>query len=181
MIITLGGTPGSGKSTVAEILGVKLGLKHLSSGDFMRQMAKERGITLQELSLIAEKDSGKIDLEIDERTKRLGREENNFVMDSRLAFHFIPQSFKVFLTVDPKTGAQRIFSHKRSEESSENADEAYAKMMRRRQSEALRYKEYYGINPLDESNYDVVIDTTKIPAEKVAEKIMGVMKRKKVL
>ena len=50
MIITISGTPGSGKSTVAKMIATKLGFKHYSTGDFMRQMAKERGISLEELS-----------------------------------------------------------------------------------------------------------------------------------
>ncbi len=56
MIITISGKAGSGKSTIAKQLAKKLGLKHYSTGDFMRQMAKDKGVSLLELSRIAEKD-----------------------------------------------------------------------------------------------------------------------------
>ena len=56
MIITISGKPGSGKSTVAKRLAAELGLTHVSAGDFMRDMATERGITVLELSAIAEND-----------------------------------------------------------------------------------------------------------------------------
>ena len=53
VIITVSGRPGSGKSTVAKSLAAKLNLDHVSAGDFMREMAAERNITVLELSAIA--------------------------------------------------------------------------------------------------------------------------------
>ena len=74
MIITISGAPGSGKSTVATFLAKALHLQHYSAGQFMRDMAKERGVTLVELQKEAQEDQGKIDKEIDARTKKLGKE-----------------------------------------------------------------------------------------------------------
>ena len=96
MIITVGGKAGAGKSTAAKNIAKKFGLKHYSSGDFMRQLAKERNITLLELSKLAEKD-GSIDTEIDNRQIELGKKEDNFVIDGRLSAYFIPNSIKIFL------------------------------------------------------------------------------------
>jgi cytidylate kinase len=42
MIITIAGTVGSGKSTVGRIIAKRLGLKHYSIGDLMREMAEQR-------------------------------------------------------------------------------------------------------------------------------------------
>src|SRR3989344_6212851 len=105
MIITLAGDIGSGKSTVAKLLAAQLHLKHYSTGDFMREMAIKEGISLLVLSARAENDSS-VDQVLDSRQKRLGEEEKNFVLDARLGWFFIPQSFKVYLKVDPKVGAQ---------------------------------------------------------------------------
>ncbi|PIN81309.1 cytidylate kinase, partial [Candidatus Woesearchaeota archaeon CG10_big_fil_rev_8_21_14_0_10_32_9] len=65
MKITISGNLGSGKSTVAKMLAKDLGYSHYSTGDFMRKMAEERGITLLELGKIAENDSS-IDYELDD-------------------------------------------------------------------------------------------------------------------
>ena len=64
MIITISGKAGSGKSTIAKELAKKLKLKHYSIGDLMRQIAKEKNISLIELSKLAEKDNS-IDKELD--------------------------------------------------------------------------------------------------------------------
>ena len=98
MIITISGALGSGKSTVAKILVQKFNLKHYSTGDFMREIAVKRGITLLELSKLAETDKS-IDEELDERQIKLGEEEDNFIIDARLGWHFIPNSIKIFLDV----------------------------------------------------------------------------------
>lgn len=66
----------------------------------MREMAMEKGMTLMELNTYSETDGGKVDAILDERQKKLGQEKDNFIIDARLAWHFIPQSFKVYLTVD---------------------------------------------------------------------------------
>ena len=115
MIITISGRPGSGKSVVASRVAEELGLDHVSAGDFMREMAAERGISILELSRAAEQRQD-IDREIDARTMRLARERDNFVMDARLGWHFIPDSIKVFLEVDPAVAARRIYEAQRGSE-----------------------------------------------------------------
>ena len=53
MIITISGTPGSGKSTVAQILVKKLGLERLYIGGILRALAKHKGMTIEELTKYA--------------------------------------------------------------------------------------------------------------------------------
>ncbi|MEM4246915.1 MAG: nucleoside monophosphate kinase, partial [Candidatus Woesearchaeota archaeon] len=115
MIITISGTPGSGKSTIAKMLAARLGYKHYSAGDFMRQMAVERGIALDELTRIALKDRS-IDDEIDRRTVMLGKKEDNFVIDSRLGWKFIPNAVKILLTIRQEVAARRVFAQRRPDE-----------------------------------------------------------------
>src|SRR3989338_7586745 len=99
MIITIAGTPGAGKSSVAKLVAKKLKLKHYSTGDYMRQIALKRNISLMELSKIAEKDKT-IDKELDNWQIKSGKTKDNFVIDSRLGFYFIPHSIKVLLLAD---------------------------------------------------------------------------------
>lgn len=186
MIITISGTPGSGKSTVAKAIAKALKLKHFSAGDFMRALAADKGVSLAELSKEAEK-SDKIDKEIDQRNVELFKREDNFVIDSRLAFHFAPKGLKVikiFLTCDTKEAARRIYgdvlSNKRSVESDiktqKDAEKAIASRMK---SEVKRYKKYYGVDYLDDSNYDLVLDTSNISIDGAIGKVLEFVYKKK--
>jgi predicted cytidylate kinase len=175
MIITISGVPGSGKSTVARILAQRLHLKHYSTGDFMREMARKRNISLEELGDLAKIDPS-IDKELDERQIALGKEEDNFIIDGRLSYHFIPHSIKVFIDVDVEEGARRILkdslSGLRKEEQAATLQEMVNAIKKRIAVEQERYRNYYGLNPYDKTQYDIVVDSTHISAEDVAEKIV---------
>lgn len=128
----------------------------------MRELAMERGVSLLDLGREAERDGGEIDRILDERTVELGTNEDNFIIDGRLAFHFIPHSFKIFLTVPPEEAARRIY-HDESRagvESHVSIEDTVNNIAIRRASENQRYKEYYGIDIYDMTKYDLVIDTT---------------------
>jgi cytidylate kinase len=172
LVIAISGRPGSGKSTVARLLASRLSLDHVSAGDFMREMAAERGISVLELSRIAERDEA-IDREIDARSERLGESGRSVVIDSRLAWHFIPHAVKVFLDVTIEVAAERIFGAGRSSEA-ENVDlqSTIEATMERAASESLRYQRYYGIDYLDAGNYDIVIDTSGMDAAAVASALV---------
>ncbi len=174
MIITIAGEAGSGKSTVASLVADKLKYKHYSVGDLMRQIARKRKLTLLEVSRLAEK-SRDIDEELDDMQAGLGKNEDNLVFDSRLGWHFIPDSFKVFLKVDPPEGARRIYSDskRKGEEINRNLKETLENIKKRKASELKRYHEYYDLNPYDPKHYDLVIDTTNSIPEKTAEKILA--------
>ncbi len=181
MIITISGTPGSGKSTVAKEVAKRLKLRHFSAGDFMRELAAERGISLLELSKLAEQDES-IDREIDERNKRLAAEDN-FVIDTRLGFHFIPNSVKIFLKVSVEEAARRIFSDvvakRRGQELEFKSEVDVVKAIERRMlSERERYQQYYSINHYDESNYDFVLDTSDLSIEECVERVLDFVKNR---
>lgn len=179
MIIAISGTPGSGKSTVAKAVAEKLKLKYYSAGGFMRDMAEKRGVSLMELTLQAETDES-IDRDIDEQTKKLSGD--NFVVDSRLAFHFIPKAVKIFLKVDLKVAAKRVFrdiqAKKRStEQEFKTEKEVFDALSRRLQSESARYKKYYGVDYLDERNYDFVLDTANLTIEQSIQKVLDFLSK----
>ena len=167
-IITIAGVLGSGKSTAAKRVSAALNYQHFSGGDFMRAMAKDRGISLAELSVLAETDPA-IDKEIDRRQKEFMDTHNKFVIDSRLGWYWAQDSFKVFLTLDADTSATRVFadlSAKKAERAEEVMGELPTiealkeKQAERLESERARYEEYYGIkNHFDPSHFDLIIDT----------------------
>ena len=177
MIITISGTPGSGKSTVAKSIAKKLKLKHYSTGDYYREMAEKRGLSVLALAKLAEKDRS-IDKELDEWQAQLGKKEDNFIIDARLGFHFIPHSIKIYLDADEAVRAKRIFNDKVRKEKNITLDETLKNMRMREKSEKQRYIDYYKINPSDKKHYDLVLDTTKLTKPEVMDKIIAFLKKR---
>jgi len=108
--ITISGTPGSGKSVIAEKLCQKYKLKYYDLGKLMRKAAKERNLKLEELQELRKTDDS-IDIELDKKTEKIGKEEDNFIFVGRLAYHFIPDSIKIYLKCELEIGAKRILKH----------------------------------------------------------------------
>ena len=172
------GTPGSGKSTVAKLLAKKLNLEHYSMGRLQRDIADEKGISIFELNKLEETDRS-LDEEVDQSQMQLGKEKDNFVIDSRLGFHFIPNSIKIFVDADFEERAKRVLSDTIRKEPNVNLENTRKNIEERQNSEKRRYKDYYNLNPYDTSNYDLVIDSTNIPQEDVADKIIEFVNEKK--
>ncbi|MES2023812.1 MAG: cytidylate kinase family protein [Patescibacteria group bacterium] len=172
-IITIAGAPGSGKSSTADLVAKNLNFQRFSSGDFMRKIALEMGITINELQTVAENDKT-IDYKIDEEVKKAG-ELNKVVIDSRLAFHWMPGSFKVYLDLPPQIAKQRILNNlktnllRQKSEGSSDIEEIYQKITSRLESEKKRYKELYDIDHMDKNNFDLIVDTDKNNLQEVVK------------
>lgn len=170
-IITICGGLGSGKSSTANKVAEVLGFKRFSSGDFFRQIGVELGLSVNELNIKAEKDT-EIDFMVDEKLRNL-RNSEKIVIDSRTAFHWIPESFKVYLDLPPEIAKDRILNDlknnkKRLEsESSSTVEEIYEKMKERLESEQKRYWDLYKIDNTKKDQFDLVIDTDKNNLEEV--------------
>lgn len=161
MIITISGKPGAGKSTVGKEVAKQLGMKYYSVGDLRGKMAQDRGMTIEELNKLGESQDF-TDREADEYQASLAKKEDGFVMDSRLGFKFIPDSIKVFLDVETKEAARRIFKDTRSDERIYHSVEDVEKaLVERLASDTKRYMQYYDVDYLDKSNFDLIIDTTE--------------------
>lgn len=179
-IITIAGSLGAGKSSTATRVAGILKYSHLSTGDFMRSIAEKRGISLGELSIIAETDDGAIDKEIDDNSRAI-RQKSNIVLDSRLGFFFIPESFKVLLELNPRIAAERILNdakhnpnrNKETPEGFDSVDSVIKSINKRKASEQKRYYDLYGIvDNTARENFDLVINTSTIPLKDVANKIV---------
>jgi cytidylate kinase len=170
--ITITGELGSGKSSVASTLKNILGYKLVSVGIIQRELAAKYNMSANEFNKYMELHP-EIDAECDRRVAELGR-QGGLIFDSRLAWRFVPQSFKVFLTVDEDIAARRILGDKdRIGEAFSNPDEAKRNIKQRRDSERLRFRNQYGVELADFDNYDIVIDTGKSTPQATATCIVG--------
>ena len=170
-IITIAGSPGSGKSSTAKAIASALGFRHFSSGDLFRQLAMERGESIEAMNISAEVQRD-IDLRVDELLQKMYGADDKLVIDSRMAWHWMPDSFKVFLVLDPDTAAERIFAHLqgagRLSEDAASVHEVRHSIDRRFASEQRRYAALYHVNPTDPLNFDLVINTKRNDLQTVA-------------
>jgi predicted cytidylate kinase len=180
MIISFNGDHGSGKSTIAEKISKELGYERVYLGQVFRNLAKERGFTLVEFAKLAETDPS-IDMSVDAHIIELAKEKKDFVTESRTAWHFLPESLKIYLKVSPEEGARRMFEHLKSDKDSnrtnedkgiETVEDVMESNKKRKEFDNIRYKKHYSIDPNNMSNYDLVIDTTNLTREEVLEKVL---------
>ena len=169
-IISISGDIGSGKSSVASDLKKLTSYEIIGTGNIQRTIAEKRGITTLELNKISQTDRS-IDDEIDSYVIKLGANENNLIVDSRLAWHFIPDSFKVYLSVDPMIGSERVYQAKRSSEENTSLQQTFQNNHERQELEDVRFAKLYNIRFRKYHNYDLVIDTSHTTPDLIAEKI----------
>jgi len=172
MIISLSGAQGSGKSTIAQMLADKLAWPRYYIGGLRREIAGKRGLTLAEYNKLGETDS-KTDQEVDDYQKKLGETKDNFIIEGRTSWYFIPHSLKIYLDVEESEGNKRVFSHlqqknDRNEDKDLNSLESVRESMHKRlESDRLRYRKYYNIDVNDVKHYDFYLDTTNLSREQV--------------
>ena len=184
MIISFNGDEGSGKSTIAKRVAETLTYPRYYMGQIFRDMAKKRGMTVVDYGKWAETDPS-ADKEVDDYLVKLSKEQKDFVLESRTAWHLIPDSLKIYLKVDEEEGARRIFKQLREEgnesrnemKGAESPKDVFENIQRRRKTDDLRYKKYYGINIRDPKNYDLFLDTTALTRDEVFEKVMSFIKK----
>jgi cytidylate kinase len=173
-IITIAGALGGGKSSTAKLVAQELGYRHFSSGDLFREVANERGISVEEINKVAELETS-IDQDVDERLRALGKEDK-LVIDSRLAYHWIPNSFKVYLDLDMRIAAERIFTQMHTEgrrsQSASSLEELIEKTRMRKEGERARYEHLYQINVTDLSPFDLVVNTEKHDLTAVVQTVL---------
>jgi len=185
-IITISGTPGSGKSTIAQLLAEKLKANRIYVGAIRRELAREKGMTLAELNQYA-LTHPETDVDIDQKIAQEARETaqaNIVIVEGRTQFYFLPESFKIYIKCDLNEGAKRIWQQIQNEADLKKRNEAAAKSLvelkksigERIISDKKRYKKYYNLDHTDESHYDLVVDTTKITPTQATRQILKALK-----
>ena len=163
MFITINGDLGSGKTTVCNLL-KNFGFEIFSAGSIQRQMANSMNISTLELNKNSKEDFS-YDFYIDNSIVEYAKKNTGkrIVFDSRLAWHFVPDSMKVRLTIKPYIAAERVFLNRQtSEESYSSVEETMEKLLERQKTEIERYQMIYNVAIDDTRNYDLIIDTTSL-------------------
>lgn len=171
MHITISGNLGSGKSTVGAVLKDKYNFSVYSTGVIQRGLAEKMNLTTLEMNHLMSSDV-KYDHLIDDEVARISREEkeNPIVFDSRMAWLFAQNSFKVYLIISPVMAARRVIdTRKSSVESYESIDDAVSKLKERAEAENERFKKIYQVDNLDYRNYNLLVDTTYLAPEQIAD------------
>lgn len=171
-IISLAGELSSGKGTVSKILMEELNYGVYRNGDYFRKLAKDKGMSVTEFNEYV-KQHPEIDIQIENSAKEYSKDHNNFIIDARLGWYAVPESFKVYLKVDLDVAAKRAFENqdedKKQTEKFNTIEEQKADMEKRYRLENERYFMVYGVRKEDLSNYDLVIDTTDLTPNQVAD------------
>ncbi len=172
MIISLTGKPCSGKGSVGKAFAKNYNFAYISTGDMFREISKQLNLN-NILDFNNDERIKKIDAEIDNQVKELGKNRinDNIIIDSRLAWHFIPYSYKVFLDVNENTAAKRLFEAKRENEPANSIAHAKHLLCDRWNSENKRYQELYQIDNTNYKNYNLVIDSSNKTVEQIVEEI----------
>ena len=197
-IITISGEPASGKSTVVKVLTKKYqnqGYKvHImSTGEIFREIVKKEYLRMYPDRTDANladiqadenfaKKRNEIDALIDGEMEKRGLEINSedrpsdvYIIDSRLAWHNIPKSYAIRLTIGERIAGKRVFydSTRGSEDKYETLEEAIEKTRERKLGEISRYKKRYGVDLDNQENYDLIVDTSYSNTEELAQIIIS--------
>ncbi|MDR0918337.1 MAG: AAA family ATPase [Oscillospiraceae bacterium] len=170
MKITITGDLGSGKSILRDKLVEKDGFIPYSTGVLQREYASKLGLTTLELNKYSEVHP-EVDDYIDDGLRELSKSDKKYIIDSRMAWHFVVPSYKIYLAVSPMTAAERVFnSPDRGDiESYDNVNNTLIALEERVKSEYKRFKEKYNVDCSDMTNYDLIVDTTLLTPDEVYE------------
>ncbi len=171
--ITITGDLGSGKSVVSKLLQARLGFEIYSTGKVQREIALRYHMSTLELNQFAETHP-EIDEEIDSAFVQLNHRAEGLIVDSRLAWHFMPASFKLYLRVPIEIAAARIMGDPtRKGEKYASLEQAVNDLRSRKQSENRRFLDKYNADCSNMANFDHVADTDGKTPEAVAAEILS--------
>lgn len=177
-IITIAGDLASGKSRITDVLQKSLNYEIYRNGEYVRKLAKEKGLDITSFNEYL-KGHPEIDQEIEKSAAEYAKEHDNLIVDARLGWYAIPDSFKVYLKVDIDVAAYRAFHDEKRKETEKFAtiEEQKQDMMKRFQSENERFFQLYGVHKEDMHHYDLVVDTTNLSIEENAKIIEEAYKK----
>ncbi len=172
-IITITGDHASGQGTLSNNLKEKLGYEIYRNGQYVRKLASEKGMSISDFQIYLNEHPD-LDRQIENSAKEYASKTNNLIVDAKLGWYAIPESFKVYLKVDIDVAVKRAYedNERKDSEAYSSLEEAHKKIIYRHQEETKRWIEEYGVNRDDMTNYDLVLDTTKLSPNEVCDIVL---------
>lgn len=176
-IITITGDHASGQGTLSNRLQEKLGYEIYRNGQYVRNLAKEKGMTITEFQVYLNEHPD-LDRQIEKSAADYASTRDNLIIDAKLGWYAIPNSFKVYLKVAIDVAVKRAFEDaaRKNTEPFASIEEAKEKILYRHREETNRWIEEYGVNRDDMSNYDLVLDTTLLTPDEVCNTVLNAYK-----
>jgi len=166
--IAVSGPPGSGKTTYARRLARDLGLEYYSAGMIFRELAREKGLSLEELNRIASEDP-RIDMEIDSRTLKIGC-KGGVVVEGHLVAWVLGSvaDVRIYVTAPLDVRVKRIVAREKRP-----VEEVYRETVLREYMQWRRFLDYYGIDANSLHIFNLVVDTGYLGLEEAYQLIRG--------
>lgn len=179
MFITITGKPCSGKSTIANLLVDNHGFKKISVGDIFKEEAHKRGMSAEEFNKFCMQDPS-FDYFIDNKTVEYSKkfEGQKIIFDSRMAWHFVPKSFKIFVDLNEDEMAKRLVnSNRKGKEKYADLESAKQTLLSRESLEIERYKKIYNQDLSNMDNFDLVLDSSNKTPQELADVVWSEYKK----
>ncbi|NLE15342.1 MAG: AAA family ATPase [Spirochaetales bacterium] len=173
MRIAISGKSGCGNTTVSQLVADELGYPMINFT--FRTLSEEKGIEFWTFCKMAE-ESDEFDLEVDRRQVEMALSQPDCVLGSRLAIWMLKQAdLKVYLTASSLERARRIMQREGG-----TLEERLEQTRRRDANDSARYKRLYNIDNSDTSVADLVIDTSELGPQEVAQLIIKEAKAREI-
>jgi len=155
LTITVSGVSGAGKTDAAKALAKAFKLRYVSAGEIQRQVAKEKGISLEKQVDIRRSE---IDYEMDFRSLKLAM-QGKVVLDGRLTGWAAGDwaDVKIWYECPLKVRAKRVAKRDKIP-----FKKSFKNLKERDKDDREKYRKLYGIDSFDTSIYDIKINNEKL-------------------
>ena len=172
-VVTVGGPPGSGKSTAGRLVAQALALEFRSVGELFRAEAERRGMDLAAFGRYAA-EHAEVDRELDRSMQALavpGRLLEGRIQGPLCRRAGVPV-YDVVVTAREEVRVRRV-AHRDGQ-----SVELARRLVREREgSERDRYRRYYGID-IDHEPASLVVDSSDRPPAGVAEVVLAFVRER---
>lgn len=160
-IFTVSGLTGTGTSTIGNFLAGKYDLEMISAGEFFREEARKRDLSIEEFTRRKEKIEREEEVDFDllweRRALKLAFTKDRMLFEGRLSGTLLYDiaEIRTLVTVDEEVAVERIA------EREEISPERALKELKERDEELIKtFREKYQVDPRNQEYYNVIVDNS---------------------